>query len=108
MGAGGDPWAEDEDGLTPVALSFDDDWISGTPRPQDISEAQRVSVAMGVPLEQTVKFDSLRFFGVKLEKKCAALGQKRVGKTCEDKEGKRFGQATEDVEEVTLGDDKEL
>ena len=36
-----------------------------------------------------MKFDSLRFFGVKLEKKCAALGQKRVGKTCEDKEVRR-------------------
>ena len=36
-----------------------------------------------------MKFDSLRFFGVELEKKCAALGQKRVGKTCGDKEVRR-------------------
>lgn len=57
--AGGDPNAADHDGVTPLTMATDKRYTEHEPRPEDLTEAQRVTVAMGVPLKVEKHFESL-------------------------------------------------
>lgn len=57
--AGGDPNAADDAGTTPLEMAMDKRYTEHEPRPEDLSEAQRVTKAMGVPLKVEKHFHSL-------------------------------------------------
>ena len=74
---GADPSAADAAGNTPLSQVQSKEYTGYEPRPDELDEAQRISMAMGVPLRVEASYPSLIDLFPKLKRRASKTKKKK-------------------------------